>query len=422
MATKDFPSNAEYVKTNEAEGWVYSIYDHEGREFTFFLCYSNDGYRIKLVFPDLNNLPNLYQSFIDSNGNIKTLSRPLNSKIAYSLSVLWVANPNYEEYTEEVIKWISDANSFIPDVKIIFDRVKNEILGQENSVEMLCQTAVEHIAKVAPNHPLVLVAVGPTGTGKSESVASLAKVLQEVYPELGYGFVRINLSQYKESYRVSELFGSPPGYVGYETKTNLVQALSASPKQVILWDELEKAHPLVITALLSLLDNGSLLLPAPLEDGRFYLDCRHAIFVFTTNLVWEPIYNALLVANSFGNPDIVNKVCQRHFTDAGQLPELVGRLRQFLFFRPLDEFTEKAIILQSVNKLAKEYDLEVSNCNDDVISIIYEQEREKSLGARPLQSIVNRMLSPALLVALHKRIRGYVNIYRDGDSLGITQA
>lgn len=244
-----------------------------------------------LASPVLSELPVQHRQHILPNGKIQFPRIPATRGEAVVLSTAWVTDPSLPQFAmpDQPAQSSSESKSVpakptqpSPAAPIILDpdflsqHVREEILGQDEAVGLLCKTASEHIAKVEPRHPLVLVAVGPTGTGKSESVQVLVTTLGELYPDAGYGMVRVNLSQYKEEHRISELFGSPPGYVGYNTKTNLVSALSKSPRQIILWDELEKAHPRVITALLSLLDNGSLSLPAPLEDGTFEIDCRLA--------------------------------------------------------------------------------------------------------------------------------------------------
>lgn len=374
-----------------------------------------------LASPVLSELPVQHRQHILPNGKIQFPRIPATRGEAVVLSTAWVTDPSLPQFAmpDQPAQSSSESKSVpakptqpSPAAPIILDpdflsqHVREEILGQDEAVGLLCKTASEHIAKVEPRHPLVLVAVGPTGTGKSESVQVLVTTLGELYPDAGYGMVRVNLSQYKEEHRISELFGSPPGYVGYNTKTNLVSALSKSPRQIILWDELEKAHPRVITALLSLLDNGSLSLPAPLEDGTFEIDCRQSIHVFSTNLQWQAIYNELLAENAFSNADKVNAVCARAFVEAGEVTELVGRFRQFLFYKPLDEMTLRAIAEESVRKLAHEYGLEVSSCDPAIISLILRQEREESLGVRPIQAIVNRLLAPPLVAAIKQGARG----------------
>jgi len=432
MRDISLPPNAEYVDVDGVGGWLYDIRNEQGMSFTFFVFQDSDGWRVMLGSPDLSELPLQHRQHILPNGQIQFPQAPATQGEAFTLSVAWASDPTIARPVAPTQPALakpaptqliqpSPAVTVIPDANLLAKRVMQEILGQEDAVSLLCQTTCEHIAKVAPRHPLVLVAVGPTGTGKSESVQVLVNALNELYPDAGYGMVRINLSQYKEEYRISELFGSPPGYVGYDTKTNLVAALSKSPRQIILWDEMEKAHPRVITALLSLLDNGSLTLPAPLEDGKYEIDCRQSIHVFSTNLQWQEIYKMLLPGNEFGNADKVNAVCARVFVEAGQVSELVGRFRQFLFYKPLDDTTLRAIAEQSVRKLAREYGLEVSFCDPAIISLILRQEREESLGARPIQAVVNRLLAPSFVAAIKQGAKGQVAIQQHLDKIFIRE-
>jgi len=432
MSNINSPPDAEYVEVDGVGGWLYDVRNEQGTSFTFFVFQKSDGRHVMLGSPALSDLPSQHYQHILPSGEIQFPQTPATQGDAFVLSAAWatdpsiaqsaaLAQPNAEPASSARPQSTqsSPAVAIIPDANLLTKRVVQEILGQDEAVGLLCQTVCEHIAKVAPAHPLVLVAVGPTGVGKSESVQVLVNALGELYPDVGYGMVRINLSQYKEEYRISELFGSPPGYVGYDTKTNLVTALSKSPRQIILWDELEKAHPRVITALLSLLDNGSLTLPAPLEDGTYEIDCRKSIHVFSTNLQWQAIYKTLLPGNEFSNADKVNAVCARAFVEAGEVSELVGRFRQFLFYKPLDETTLRTIAEQSVRKLAREYGLEISSCDSAIISLILRQEREESLGARPIQAIVNRLLAPLLVAAIKQGAKGQVAIRQRADKIVI---
>lgn len=430
MKDINLPSNAEHVYVDGVGGWLYDVRNEQGVSFTFFVFQESDGWHVMLGSPILSELPLQHRQHIFPNGQIQFHQVPVTQEEAFILSAAWASDPSIARPVTSTHPpsakpapaqpvQSSPAVTVIPDADLLTKRVMQEILGQEDAVSLLCQTACEHIAKVAPRHPLVLVAVGPTGTGKSESVQVLVNALNELYPDAGYGIVRINLSQYKEEYRISELFGSPPGYVGYDTKTNLVAALSKSPRQIILWDELEKAHPRVITALLSLLDNGSLTTPAPLEDGRYEIDCRQSIHVFSTNLQWQEIYRMLLPGNEFGNAEKVNAVCARAFVEAGEVSELVGRFRQFLFYKPLDNVTLRAIAEQSVRKLAREYGFEIFSCDPDIISLVLQQEREESLGARPIQAIVNRLLAPSFVAAIKQGVKGQVAIQQRVDKIVI---
>lgn len=434
MSNIGLPSTAEYIEIDGVSGWLYDIRTEQGMLFTFFMFQKSDGWHVMLGSPDLSDLPSQHRQHILPSGEIPFAITPTGQDDAFALSAAWATDPNValaatqSQHSSKVSPELVDAQpsgsplAIIPDADLLTKKVKQEILGQDEAVRLLCQTVCEHIAKVAPQHPLVLVAVGPTGTGKSESIQVLVNALNALYPNIDYGMVRINLSQYKEEYRISELFGSPPGYVGYDTKTNLVAALSKSPRQIILWDELEKAHPRVITALLSLLDNGSLILPAPLEDGTYEIDCRQSIHVFSTNLQWQAIYKILLPKNEFGNADRVNAVCARAFVEAGEVSELVGRFRQFLFYKPLDEMTLRAIAEQSVRKLAREYGLELYSCDPAIISLILRQEREESLGARPIQALVNRLIAPLLVAAIKQGVRGSVRIRQRVDKITIEQS
>lgn len=426
MTNAHLPPDAEHVEVDGVGGWLYEIQGARPTPFTFFLFQKADGWHVMLASPGLDELAPPHDQHVLPSGEITLFSVPATEGEAYAQSTAWVADPaaarSIDSRPESPTATAQRARpaptvTVIPDADLLTGRVKQDILGQDEAVDLLCRTVSEHIAKVAPQHPLVLVAVGPTGTGKSGSIQALVSALRELYSEAGYEMVRINLSQYKEEYRISELFGSPPGYVGYKTQTNLVAAMTASPKQIVLWDELEKAHPRVITALLSLLDTGSLTLPAPLADGTYELDCRQSIHVFSTNLQWRAIYDALLPMNGFGDADKINAICARAFVEAGEMSELVGRFRQFLFFQPLDEPALRAIADQAIHKLAGEYGLTVLSCDPAIVSLVLQQDREASLGARPIQAIANRLLAPSFVAAIRQGSDGQVSIRLQADRI-----
>lgn len=419
MKPPELPDNAEWVDAGAVSGWMYDLTSPTDDRFTFLLYEANDGYHVRLAYPRLEELGVTHRSMVLADGELVLGQRPGGLAVAYALSARWAIMADVPHTTEaQLLAGVASDPLIIPDVELVSARVNAEVLGQHEAVGLLCQSACEHIAKAAPQRPLVLVAVGPTGVGKSESVKALAGAIQGLYPHLGYDFLWINLSQYQERYRVSEIFGSPPGYVGHGTKTNLVQALSQNPRQIMLWDELDKAHVDVVSSLLALLDEGKLQPPTRLEDGRSQLDCRPSVFVFTTNLRWQPIISSLSAEDAFADADKVNSTCQRQFIDSGHLSELVGRFRQFIVYRPLNDQAFGAIARACVVKLGREYGFDVVDVRDAVLATILKQERQLGLGARPLQAIASRLLSPAFMQARGLGMKGRVVVRRDGGGFG----
>jgi ATP-dependent Clp protease ATP-binding subunit ClpA len=423
------PQNAEFIEVDGFSGWLFNISNGKDIKYFFFLFKKQDSWHIMLVSPNIDDLPSSFKQYVHSSGELKLPKTPLTERESYYLAVAWMTNPLSDQapgkdaktrltimgnpVPSEQAKSVLTAS--LLDADALVARVKREIFGQDDALDLLCHTIIQHLLKVSPFAPLVMVAVGPTGTGKSESIQTTVNALKELNSNSSIRLTRINLSQYREEYRISELFGSPPGYAGYSTPTNLVSALSNNPHQVILWDEMEKANPRVLTALLPLIDNGLLITPAPLKDGTYSIDCRKSIHIFSTNLQWEAIYQELITGGCLSDAVKVNHICEKKFLEAGQPSELVSRFRQFLFYRPLNMITLESIAQHSIQRVANEYGFEKINSDPSIIHLILEEERDDSLGARSIQTIVKRILEPALSEAIVRGIKGNVDInFRNG--------
>lgn len=418
------PDNAEKIEVDGFSGWLFYISNRRDIKYFFFLFKKQEKWHIMLVSPNIGDLPSSITQYVHSSGELKLSKTPLTERESYYLAVAWMTNPLSDQSPGQDIKTRSTTvvnpssleqvklgTTTSPlDAELLVKRVKREIFGQDQAVELLCHTVWQHLLKTTPFAPLVMVTVGPTGTGKSESVQILVNALKEFNTNSDYRLIRINLSQYREEYRISELFGSPPGYAGYSTQTNLVSALSSNPRQVILWDEMEKAHPRVLTALLPLIDNGLLVTPAPLKDGSYSIDCRKSIHIFSTNLQWEVIYQELVQDSCLDDAAKINHICEKMFLEAGQPSELVSRLRQFIFYQPLDTITIGNIAEHSIQRVVNEYGFDKFSIDSSFIHLILGQDRDDSLGARSIQTIVKRLLEPALSEAKVRDMKGCINI------------
>jgi ATP-dependent Clp protease ATP-binding subunit ClpB len=281
----------------------------------------------------------------------------------------------------------------------LLERLSAHVRGQDDALRTLARAVCHHLARRSPARPATLFAVGPTGVGKTKTAESLPLALQALDPDgIGYGFLRLDMPEYQERYRVSQLLGSPQGYVGYGEGAQLADALSANPRTIVLFDEIEKAHPDVLRALMNAMDAGRLSTAQRTERGR-ELDCRRAIFLFTSNLDASGILNDLEQRSAFGNPAVADEVCRRHLRGLGIKPELIGRIQRFLVFRPLSASTRAEIVGLAIVRVAAEYGVHIGRIDPDVIVAILNRVQSDGFGARPDEYLVDEMLGPVFVQA-----------------------
>ncbi|MCK9543646.1 MAG: AAA family ATPase, partial [Novosphingobium sp.] len=221
--------------------------------------------------------------------------------------------------------------------------------------------------------------LGPTGVGKTE----LAKTLAEALFDTEDNMVRIDMSEYMEKHAVARLIGAPPGYVGYEEGGQLTEAVRRSPYSVVLFDEVEKAHPDVFNIFLQILDEGHLTD----SQGRT-VSFKNCIIIMTSN-----IGSNLILENSELTQSVkkeVEKLLFRHFK-----PEFLNRIDAIIFFRQLLLKDVEYIAKSKIDQVAKR--LENQNIklsvDDDVIKKVSQLGYEKELGARPVQRAIQSYIS-----------------------------
>ncbi|TGZ60680.1 hypothetical protein CRM22_008386 [Opisthorchis felineus] len=215
-------------------------------------------------------------------------------------------------------------------------RLRKALVGQEAAIRTV-SAAIRRKENgwYDEDHPLVFLFLGSSGIGKTELAKQIAAYLHK---DVKKGFIRIDMSEYQQKHEVSKFIGSPPGYIGHEQGGQLTQALSACPNAVVLFDETEKAHPDVLTALLQLFDEGRL------TDGRGHtIDCKDAIFIMTSNVGSQVIAEhaqALRQASGDSEADIE---LSRDFKENVMRPilrhnflrdEFLGRINEMVYFLP----------------------------------------------------------------------------------------
>lgn len=258
------------------------------------------------------------------------------------------------------------------------------VVGQDEAIKTVAHAIQLHRAGLAdPHRPLgSFLFLGPTGVGKTEVAKTLAQFLFDDEKRL----VRIDMSEYMERHAVSRLIGAPPGYVGYEEGGQLTEAVRRHPYSVVLFDEVEKAHPEVFNAFLQILDEGHLTD----SQGR-KVSFKNTIIIMTSNIGSEKILAA---------PDITDAV--KHEVEAllhkAFRPEFLNRIDAIVFFNRLQEKNMLAIaelqVQQVIRRLAdRSVSLEVT---PEVIAYLAAEGYEPEFGARPLKRVIQQELSVPL--------------------------
>jgi ATP-dependent Clp protease ATP-binding subunit ClpB len=250
-----------------------------------------------------------------------------------------------------------------------------------------------------PNRPIgSFIFLGPTGVGKTETARALAEFLFDDE----HAMVRIDMSEYMEKHAVARLIGAPPGYVGYEEGGQLTEAVRRRPYAVVLFDEIEKAHPDVFNVLLQILDDGRLTD----SQGRT-VDFRNTVIIMTSN-----IGSSFILENARGDWALVETqvltTLRQNFK-----PEFINRIDDIIIFRPLStDDIERIVDIQLVRlkKLLEErkIGLEVTT---EAKRLLAEEGYDPAFGARPLKRSIQRLIqNPLALAVLEGR-------FGDGDMI-----
>jgi ATP-dependent Clp protease ATP-binding subunit ClpB len=282
--------------------------------------------------------------------------------------------------------------------------LKRRVIGQDEAV-----TAVSNAIRRAraglqdPNRPMgSFLFLGPTGVGKTE----LARALAEFLFDDESAMIRIDMSEYMEKHSVARLIGAPPGYVGYEEGGSLTEAVRRRPYQVILFDEIEKAHPDVFNVLLQVLDDGRL------TDGQGRtVDFRNTLIVLTSNLGSEVLAGLPENADVASVRDQVMEIVRGAFR-----PEFLNRLDEILIFGRLTRADMKGIVdiqLARLQKLLDERKIALA-VDDKARAWLAEAGYDPVYGARPLKRVIQRSLQNPLAELI---LAGRIN---DGDTVDVT--
>jgi len=282
------------------------------------------------------------------------------------------------------------------------DRLHQRVVGQDEAINAVANAIRRARAGLQdPNRPLgSFIFLGPTGVGKTE----LARALAEFLFDDEHSMIRIDMSEYQEKHTVSRLIGAPPGYVGYEEAGQLTEAVRRRPYAVVLFDEIEKAHPEVLNVMLQLLDDGRL------TDGKGRtVDFKNTVVIMTSNLGSHYIAESAsrgTVELSEGVRRQVTDALRQHFR-----PEFLNRVDEVIFFHALSEADIKAIIGIQVGHLLKRLEerkvhVELTDAAKD---LLVREGYDPTYGARPLKRALQRLVLDALAM------RVLEGEFREGD-------
>ena len=316
-------------------------------------------------------------------GTIPKLEQQLEDKRKQTSNQILSETVNEEKVAEIIAKWTN-----IPVSKLISSErekllnleqnMKKRVKGQDEALHLVAEAIIKSRSGIKdPNKPIgSFMFLGPTGVGKTEVARTLAYELFDDEKHM----IRIDMSEYMEKFSTSRLIGSPPGYVGYDEGGQLTEAVRRNPYSIVLFDEIEKAHPEVLNLLLQILDDGRIT-----DSNGRTVDFKNTIIIMTSNIGSDHVLE--------NNKDEVLKEVKQILK-----PEFINRIDEIIVFNQLT----KQVMYEILDKLIKNLE---KRLNDKQIKIeltnqaknhLVEQGYDPSFGARPLKRVVSKEIEEVL--------------------------
>jgi len=296
------------------------------------------------------------------------------------------------------------------------DILHERVIGQNEAVTKVTEAIIRSRAGIQdPNRPIgSFLFLGPTGVGKTE----LAKALAECLFDDEHNIVRIDMTEYMEKFSVSRLIGAPPGYVGYEEGGQLTEAVRRKPYSVLLFDEIEKAHPDVFNILLQVLDDGRITD----SQGRT-VDFKNTIIILTSNLGSSALLDGIEPngAISAAAKAEVNDLLRRSFR-----PEFLNRLDEIVFYKPLTKDDIRKIVDLQIKDLNRRLSDRQISCEvtDAAKDFIVENGYDPVYGARPLKRFIQKHVETLIarrMISDDLMPNTVLVVDSDADSLAVTK-
>ena len=323
-------------------------------------------------------------------GVIPSIEKELNDLMLQNKSEILSDTIDEENVAAIISKWTN-----IPVSKLVGserekllnleNEMKKRVKGQDEAIKLVSNAIIRARAGIKdPRRPIgSFIFLGPTGVGKTEVAKTLASLLFDDERHM----VRIDMSEYMESFNVSRLVGAPPGYVGYDEGGQLTEAVRRNPYSIVLFDEIEKAHPDVFNILLQILDDGRITD----SQGRT-VDFKNTIIIMTSNIGSEHILNDKEHANSL----IMNELRSTF------KPEFLNRIDEIIMFNSLS----KDIVYSILDKIIKEVEDRLSNklikinLTDKAKDFIIDSSYDENYGARPIRRYVSQNIETLIANAI----------------------
>ena len=335
--------------------------------------------KLKFELDQAENNYDLERAAVLRHGEIPKLEKELDELNKLEKNKLLSDEVTDEDICKIIAKWTN-----IPVTKLLESEkekvlhleeyLKKRVMGQDEALKIVSEAIMKSRSGIKdPNRPIAsFMFLGPTGVGKTEVARTLA---YELFDDERH-MVRIDMSEYMEKFSVSRLIGSPPGYVGYEEGGQLTEAVRRNPYSIVLFDEIEKAHPEVLNLLLQILDDGRVT-----DSNGRTVDFKNTIIIMTSNLGSEHVLE--------NNKELVLNEVKSTFR-----PEFINRIDEIIVFNALSKEAINKILDKIINEIEyrlKDLDLHIE-LTDTAREEFINQGYDINFGARPLKRLVGRTL------------------------------